>query len=67
MKANELKAGHRYWNRICNVYYTGKTEEHGHYDFKDGWKVEKCYVFEGQFGGPETYYTEADLEKLVER
>ena len=49
------------------MYYTGKVEEHGHYDFKDGWKFKKCYVFTGQFGGPETYYTEADLERLVER
>lgn len=67
MKANELKAGHRYYDGMCNVYYTGKTEKHGHYDGREGWKVEECYVFHGQFGGPETYFTEAELERLVER
>ena len=67
MKANELKAGHRYYDGMCNVYYTGKTEMHGHYDGHECWKVEECYVFHGQFGGPETYFTESELERLVER
>ena len=67
MKANELKAGHRYYDGMCNVYYTGNTETHGHYDGREGWKVEECYVFHGQFGGPEIYFTEAELERLVER
>lgn len=67
MKANELKAGYRYWDKMCNVYYTGRVEMHGHYDAREGWKEEMCHVFNGQFGGPEVYYTEADLERLVER
>ena len=38
----------------------------GHFT-NEGWKVEKCYMFNGQFGGPEIPYTEADLAKLEER
>ena len=66
MKANELKAGKRYYDGWCNVYYTGKTITHREYDARKGWKDEKVYVFHGQFGGPETYFTEAELERLVE-
>lgn len=68
MKANELKKGGRYYSRVWGGYryFTGKTEMLGHYT-NEGWKVEKCYMFNGQFGGPEIPYTEADLAKLEER